>query len=58
MNLKKQIILIVFFTIMAVAVIGFVSLHKKNAFIISEIHDFQEKQLSYVSQVADTDKAL
>ena len=53
MNLKKQICLIVFFTTLAVVVIGFVSWHKKNAFIINEIHEFQEKQLSYVSQVMD-----
>ena len=50
MNLKKQIVFIAFFIIMAVAIIGFVSWHKKNAFIISELHEFQEKQLSYVSQ--------
>lgn len=54
MNLKKQIFLIAVFTITAVSIIGLVSWHKKNAFITSEISEFQEKQLSYLKQVADT----
>ena len=54
MDLKKQILLIIAFTFLAMSVIGFVSWQKKDAFIKNEIIEFQQKQLSYVNQVVNT----